>query len=191
MPTLWRVVPPVVLAVALAVGLAGCAHRHPHAAAIATPGALAPGLPKERVLAAWERLKTLQGAWNGRSTKGWTDRVEYKLIAGETCLVEISFDAHPNETMLTIWHMDGDRLMLTHYCVAKNQPRLVLTGLSDDARELTFEFLDATNLPSRDTGHMDKLVMTIDADTYAAQWTWYQKGRETWMERIEHARTPR
>jgi hypothetical protein len=50
----------------------------------------------------------------GKSTKGWTDRIEFNLLAGGSAVEERSFDAHPGETLLTIFHMDGDRLMLTH-----------------------------------------------------------------------------
>lgn len=138
---------------------------------------------------AFERLKALAGDWQGRSTKGWTEKVNYSVIAGGSCVLESSFDAHPNERMLTLFHMDQDRLLLTHYCVAKNQPRLQLTAASADLSELTFTFLDATNLPSRDHGHMDKLVMNFGPDEgFSSRWTWYQDGKENWMEQIVHAR---
>jgi hypothetical protein len=78
---------------------------------------------------------------------------------------------------------------LTHDCVAKNQPRLVATSFEDNAKNITFTFLDATNLPSRDNGHMDKAVFKlIDENTMKVQWTWYQNGNENWMEEIKMER---
>jgi hypothetical protein len=138
---------------------------------------------------AFDRIQALDGTWIGESTKGWTERVQYRVIAGESCVLETSFDAHPNEMMVTMFCPDGDRLLLTHYCVAKNQPRLVLTAATSDASELTFEFLDGTNLPSRDRGHMDKVLFRFRGDDeFTTQWTWYQDGQETWMEEIRSRR---
>lgn len=138
---------------------------------------------------AFARLKELTGDWQGRSTKGWTDRENISVIAAGSCVLQSSFDAHPNERMLTIYHLDNDRLMLTHYCVAGNQPRLVATAIAPDLSTITFEFLDGTNLPSRDKGHMDKLVLKFDgADRFVGQWSWYQDGKQTFMEEIERTR---
>ena len=157
-------------------------HAHPaeKTAAAPTPARLA-----------FERFKKLEGSWRGRSTKGWEEAVSYRTIAQGTVVVGTSFDAHPNETMMTMIHLDGDRLMLTHYCVAKNQPRLVATSYADEGRTITFTFLDGTNLPSRDRGHMDKVVFRfIDDHHVAAHWTWYQDGKESWMEEIRLERRP-
>lgn len=134
---------------------------------------------------AFERFKKLEGAWKGRSTKGWEEVISYKTIAQGTVVVGTSFDAHPNETMMTMFHLDGERLMLTHYCVAKNQPRLVATSYTDEGRTITFTFLDGTNMPSRDRGHMDKAIFRfIDDNHVVTRWTWYQDGKESWMEEI-------
>lgn len=141
--------------------------------------------------AAFERFKKLEGRWKGRSTKGWEEVSTYKTIAGGSVVVGTSFDAHPNETMMTMFHLDGDRLMLTHYCVAKNQPRLVATSFADGGKTITFTFLDGGNLSSRDRGHMDKAVFRfIDDNHTTSQWTWYQDGKESWMEEIHLERVP-
>lgn len=140
--------------------------------------------------AAYDRLKALAGAWEGKSTKGWTDRVHVKTIAAGSVVVFDSFDAHPNEEMLTTFAPDGERLLLTHFCVARNQPRLVLSRVEDEGRRLTFTFLDGGNLPSRDRGHMDSVVLTfLDADRFTERWSWFQDGRESLMEEIEMRRT--
>jgi len=134
---------------------------------------------------AFERFKKLGGEWMGKSTKGWQETIRYQVIAGGTVVVGTSFDAHPNETMMTMIHLDGERLMLTHYCVAKNQPRLVATSFEDEGRKITFTFLDGTNMPSRNRGHMDKAVFRfVDDNHVTSQWTWYQDGKESWMEEI-------
>jgi hypothetical protein len=141
---------------------------------------------------AFERFKKLEGTWTGRSTKGWTEGMRFQLISGGSAVLETSLDAHPGETMATVFHLDRDRLLLTHYCVAGNQPRLAATAFSDDGKTITFTFLDGTNMPTRDAGHMDKVVYTfIDDDHASSQWTWYENGREQWMELINATRTPR
>ena len=85
--------------------------------------------------------------------------------------------------------MDGDRLLLTHYCVAKNQPRLMATEFSANGDTVTFTFLDGTGMKSRDVGHMDKVRMVfLDDDHFTSQWTWYQTGKEDWMEEILNER---
>lgn len=136
--------------------------------------------------AAFERFRSLEGTWGGRSTKGWRDTASWKTIAGGSAVVETSFDAHPNETMLTIFHLDGDDLTLTHYCVAKNQPRLRATEFSPDGRTVTFTFAGGSNLADRNRGHMDKALFRFeDSDHFSTRWTWYEDGAERWMEEIQ------
>ena len=172
---------------ALAVAAAG----EPAAPAAGEPGgallAAAPTAPatKESARQAFARLAELAGSWRGRSTKGWEDRVEMRLIAGGHVLQSTSFEAHPGETMLTTYQLDGDRLLLTHFCVAGNTPRLVATAIEEEGRLVELTFLDGANLPSRETGHMDRVVYRIpDRDHMISQWTWYQDGRERWLEEI-------
>ncbi len=147
-------------------------------------------LSAEQATAAFERLKSLAGEWQAKSSKGWDEPVSYELVAGGSVVVESnSFKDAPQNKMFTMFHLDGDRLLATHYCASGNQPRLIASGVSDDGRQLTFTYLDATGLPSRDHGHMDQAVFRFLApDRFIARWTWYQKGAESWLEEIEHRR---
>jgi hypothetical protein len=139
--------------------------------------------------AAFGRLKILDGSWTAVSTKGWSEELQLKVIAGGSAVLETSVGAHPNETMATVYYMDGARLLLTHYCVAKNQPRLQATVFEREGQDVTFTFLDATNLPSRDHGHMDKVVLHFtDENHFSSRWTWFENGHEQWLEVIEATR---
>jgi len=69
-----------------------------------------------------------------------------------------------------MFHLDGDRLILDHYCDAGNQPRMVGT-ISPDSRTITFNVLDATNLLSSQPGHMQHVVFKlIDSDHHTELW---------------------
>lgn len=151
-----------------------------------------PAEPKTPPQLAFEQFQRLEGDWNCKSTKGWEAKSGWRTIAGNSCVMQTEIDAHPGETMLTVFHMDGPHLMLTHYCVARNQPRMRATSISPDGKEVTFTFLDSTNLASRDKGHMDRAVYKFaDDGTYTTQWTWYQNGQERWMEEIKCTRVNR
>ena len=75
-------------------------------------------------------------------------------------------------SMVSMYAMDGSRLLMTHYCGAGNQPRMVGT-LSPDGKTLTFNFLDATNLDNPQTGHMHHAVFTfVDENHHIEDWTY-------------------
>jgi hypothetical protein len=139
--------------------------------------------------AAFDRFRALEGEWESRSTKGWVETLRYRTIAAGSAVLETSFEAHPGEEMATTFFMDGDRLMLVHYCVAKNAPRLQATSFGDGGKTVVFTFLDGANLPTRDRGHMDRAVFSFESpDRVRSRWTWYANGKEQWLEEIVQTR---
>jgi hypothetical protein len=164
------------------------------AAAPAAAGTEAATNPSsEQVEAAFARFRSLVGEWRARSTVGWTSRTEYRLLGRGTVVMAISSfdDAPPERDMASAVHRDGGRLLLTHYCEAGNQPRLVATRIAPDGSEVEFEFLDGTGMASREAGHMDRAVFRfLDDGRFTSRWTWYQGGEERWMEEVIHERAP-
>src|SRR5579863_8610060 len=72
--------------------------------------------------AAFARLKTLVGEWEANRPDGKV-RLAYELTGGGSALVERQAE-EKMPAMMTVYHLDGDRLILTHYCMAGNQPRM-------------------------------------------------------------------
>ena len=128
---------------------------------------------------AFERLKTLQGTWVSAKANGQKATTTFELIARGTVLSErYTNPALPgNGEMLTAYHVDGDALMLTHYCIANNQPTL-RASLFDAARsEIQFEFVRATNLASAAAGHMRRAkYRLLDADHFVTEWEFFENG---------------
>jgi len=149
-------------------------------------------VPGDEARAAFERIRKLEGEWEEKSTNGWAGVKVMEVIAsGSAVLATSRIDPHQgeNDSMATVFHMDGDKLMLTHYCVAGNQPRLRATSIREDGRRIEFSFQDATNLASPKAGHMHGAVFTLESDDrYRARWSFYKDGREQWMEDIVHIR---
>jgi predicted enzyme related to lactoylglutathione lyase len=145
---------------------------------------------EQSAVRAFERLKGLRGEWRARSTQGWDETIRFDVAARGSVVVETTrFREAPDRTMYTMYHMDGGRLMLTHFCEAMNQPRLLATAIEEDGRRVDFTFLDGTNIASRSIGHMDRAIYElIDADRFTSRWTWYEDGKESWMEEIVYER---
>jgi hypothetical protein len=129
----------------------------------------------------FDHLKTLAGSWEGKNHEGKPLRVVFRDTAGGSALVsEIEGEGHEgHEDMVSMFHLDGpNRLLITHYCSAGNQPRM-LASSSPDGKTFTFEFLDATNLATPDTGHMKRVVITIvDASHHTEDWIFAAPGKE-------------
>jgi hypothetical protein len=120
-------------------------------------------------------LKALVGQWEGTGAHG-TSQASYQSISNGTALMETV--EMGGENMVTTIYPDGNRLMLTHYCSANNQPRMQ-SDCSGGGKTYAFSFVDATNLASPDAGHMKGVVITItDNDHFSEAWTWTEKGQE-------------
>ena len=137
--------------------------------------------------AAYARLKTLVGNWEADTPMG-RSRVSYTLIAGGTSLVERETGDQMPE-MLTVYYLDGDRLLLTHYCMAGNQPRMQAQSYRADSGEVVFKFLDATNLPNPGAGHMHNATIRVpDHDHFSAEWEFYEGGQKKMAHAAQYTR---
>ena len=117
-------------------------------------------------------IKALAGQWEGKNQMGDPIQVSYRLTAGGSAVMSeiVSQMNGKSEDMITMFNMDGDRLLLTHYCEAGNQPRMQ-ASTSPDGKTITFNFLDATNLASANAPHMHRLVINvIDANHHIEEW---------------------
>jgi hypothetical protein len=156
------------------------------AAAVATVQAAGPKSEVSAGPAAYARLKTLVGEWEADTAMGKA-HVSYELIAGGTSLVEKETgDKMP--AMLTVYYLDGDRLLLTHYCMAGNQPRMQARTFNPETGEVAFEFLDATNLKPG-AGHMHNAkIRLVDNDHLSTQWEFYENGQQKMAETAQYTR---
>ena len=128
----------------------------------------------------FDTMKSLAGNWEGKDSMGGAVEVSNRVTAGGSAVMsEIRTSMHgKSEDMISMINMDGDRALLTHYCSAGNQPRMQAT-LSPDGQSITFTFVDATNLASRDAGHMQSVTFNfIDANHHTEEWHFAVQGKE-------------
>jgi len=124
----------------------------------------------------FDQLKGLEGNWAGTNSQGQPLQVTFRLTAGGSALMSEILGKGP-ENMITMFHMDGDRLLMTHYCGAGNQPRMKV--VSSDAKSVSFEFFDGTNIGPGD-GHMQHVTFSqADADHHIEEWVFLDHGKET------------
>jgi hypothetical protein len=123
--------------------------------------------------AAFARLKTLAGEWDADTRMGKA-HLSYEVIAGGTALVE-------KET--------AERLLMTHYCMAGNQPRMQARAFNPESGEVQFQFLDATNLSGAGAGHMHSATFRlVDNNHLATAWDFYEDGQKKFTETAEYIR---
>jgi hypothetical protein len=120
-------------------------------------------------------LQGLEGNWVGKNSQGQTLEVTFRMTAGGSALMS-EIHGHGPENMITMFHMDGDRLLMTHYCGAGNQPRMKL--VASDAKSASFEFFDGTNI-GPGAGHMQRATFTqLDANHHIEEWVFLNQGKE-------------
>jgi hypothetical protein len=126
----------------------------------------------------FDQLKTLTGSWEGKNGQGMPLEVTFHDTAGGSALMS-EIHAHGPENMISMFNLDGpNRLLLTHYCSAGNQPRMQAT-VSPDGKTFTFDFVDATNLATPDAGHMQRVVFAVlDANHHTEDWTFADHGKQ-------------
>jgi len=146
-----------------------------------------PSLPPPEARESFEKLKTLAGTWQGPVTvtpphPEWSNKpvwVSLRVTSRGNALVhemkEPGTPDDPNQDdPITMLYLDGDRLLLTHYCDAGNRPRMA-GKMSPDGKTIEFDFLDVAG--GTQYGHMHHAVFTFtDANHHTEDWTYMEPG---------------
>ncbi len=136
--------------------------------------------PATEAQKSFNTLKSLEGDWSGKISDGMPLKVSFESTAADSAIVSTIHGFHSEkEDMVSMINMDGpDRLLLTHYCSAGNQPRLQASA-SPDGKTFTFDFADATNLKTPDDGHMTRVVIAvIDPNHHTEEWIFTDHGKQ-------------
>jgi len=114
-----------------------------------------------------EKMKTLAGTWvvadkDGKPTEDVVSVI--KVTAGGSAVHETLFPGQPHE-MISVYTAEGPALVMTHYCVLGNQPRMKAAPKSVADNTIRFEFAGGSNLDPKKDKHMHAATLTIvDSD---------------------------
>lgn len=135
---------------------------------------------------AFEKLKTLAGSWEG-TFMGMSMQLTIRVTStGNALMHEASGSARPDNP-ITMFYVDGDRLLLTHYCDAGNRPRMV-GKISPDGKTVEFDFVDISG--STQKGYMNHEVFTVvDANHHTEDWTYMLPGDKPFVAHVDFQRT--
>src|ERR1700731_2861183 len=112
--------------------------------------------PKSDAQKSFDQLKPLAGSWHATITtdppvkemgNGAIGDVSLRVTSRGNALVhEMGETGKPDDPTkydhpVTMFYLDGDRLLLTHYCDAGNRPRMA-ARVSPDGKTVEFVFLD-------------------------------------------------
>jgi hypothetical protein len=130
---------------------------------------------------AFARIKKLEGEWkvsgadehHGKDTK-----VIYKVTAAGSAVMETHFPGSGHE-MVTMYHLDGKDLKVTHYCAAGNQPRLKLDLKGSKPDFYSFVFDGGTNLDPDKDMHIHGFKITfLEGGKVESEWDAFMDGKK-------------
>ena len=152
-----------------------------------------PATAPSKEAARFEKLKALVGRWETAADKdGKPGQVAiYRLTGAGSAVQETLFPDTPRE-MVTLYTLDGDDLVMTHYCSLGNQPHMKAKPESAaTASKMEFAYASGGNMKSRDAMHMDALVLTLtDATHLKHEWTLWQDGKALQTVALEFTQKP-
>ena len=132
-------------------------------AALAAPAP--PAAAAKSASAAFEKFKALAGEWvaaeDGEMFRKGDLVARYAVTAAGTALVETVFPGSPQE-MVTVYHADGPDLVLTHYCMEGNQPRMRARNASGP--RFDFKFDGGGSIDPRRDRHMNSASLELLGD---------------------------
>jgi hypothetical protein len=127
---------------------------------------------------AFDQMKSLAGEWNGVMDGKQALTGTIRLVSNGTAVEEAFTNATQHMEMVTVYTPDGDKLAMTHYCDAGNQPHMETPALKAADHEFPFRMTSIGNLAKPDEGHMVALTVSVeDKDHYTEVWTWSEAGK--------------
>ena len=128
--------------------------------------------------AAFEKMKTLAGDWNGAPEGEMKAHHAIQVSANGSVVME-TMNPGTSHEMINMYHLDGEELVLTHYCAEGNQPTMQLDREASTPTMLVFEFTGGTNLDPAVDSHIHRARITWDGtDRIESKWFSYSAGKQ-------------
>jgi hypothetical protein len=126
-----------------------------------------------------DAIKKLAGDWvevgkDGKPTGTIVSSI--RVTAGGSAVLEVLFPGQKHE-MVTMYHQDGPDLILTHYCILGNQPRLK-AEFGKDSKQLVFKLAGGSNLRPEKDAHMSQgIIHILEENRLRSEWTKCENGK--------------
>jgi hypothetical protein len=150
--------------------------------------------------AAFEKLKGLAGNWEGmREGAGDEEAVTeaesapdvthiFRIASAGTVVME-TMNPGGDEEMINMYHLDGNALMVTHYCAGGNQPAMLLNPMRSTEDMLYFELIGGTNFDPEVDPHIHAIEIALQGpDRIKSVFDAYNEGKKVGTMTFELAR---
>lgn len=134
-------------------------------------------------------IETLPGSWEGAYADGsyehptseWKPiKVDYYVTSGGTALVEDYVGTNGTVIMTTVYHADNNDIRATHFCGARNHPRMISQAFDADSRTLSLGFVDVANLQTAADYHSRGIdISLLDEDNLHVTFLGLEAGKES------------
>lgn len=131
-------------------------------------------------------ISQLEGRWTGTGPDGNPAYTEFAVSSAGSAVREIMMPGTPHE-MTNMYTLDGNTLVMTHYCAAGNQPRMRARNI--DGNRIEFRFDGVSDLKAPDEVYMGEMTLEIiDKDHVIEHWRSFRGGEPDMNVDIEMTR---
>ena len=136
----------------------------------------------------FDQMKSLEGSWHG-TIMGISIDVTIRLASSGTAILHEgnTGGGRPPNHEITMFYVDSDRLVATHYCDGGNRARFQ-GKMSPDGKTIEFSFLDVAG--STQGGLVKRMAFTtVDANKHVVEFTFMRPDGKPMELRGEFERT--
>ena len=128
---------------------------------------------------AFEALKAMAGTWHGTvAAEGEEPReteIVYEVRSAGHSVVQTFSPGKPYE-MFSVYHLDGEDLLMTHYCAIGNAPKMKFVATGKPG-EIVWEFNGGSNLdPGKDPHAHEGRMQITGPDSYVSKSVGWSNG---------------
>lgn len=144
-------------------------------------------------LAAFDLLKSMAGTWHGPANivggEGLWATHQVELVVNGDVVME-TMQPSSGHQMINMYHLDGEELVLAHYCSGGHHPKMRLDRATSTDTRLVFDFVSGSNFdPAVDKHIHDARIEFVDEHTVASTWSAWDGGRKVYEATFDLARS--
>lgn len=136
--------------------------------------------PAVRTTPAFDQIKSLAGQWEGTDEEGHRVALSYEVTSNGSVVMErLVSEAHGAPmTMVTMYSLEGNHIIATHYCGVGNQPTMQTAPSPEPNGHYDFQFVRLAGASKPGEGHMAELVVTLSDASHLSQiWNFDDHGK--------------